>query len=228
MEFLEKIKEMIEVFDSNIFDPKVIYNEAELDGAPFVAPETWGGISFIVAFGKKARSEEIVGHDAGLGKAIAALANFEVDPTVPVTTRKLVLLNEFCWDVRDLDADIFRVGHWRVEVEVLKVNGAEAHSFAREYTIEHQLEEFKGPSVGANIPRVTDVIASDDDASAIWIVFIRTNLTNNHGVADFFSFVEWYVMTINDEEGVGACNPFGIGGGPRANFLTQMSKLIGI
>jgi hypothetical protein len=38
MEFLEKIKEMVEVFDSNIFDPTVIYNEAELDGAPFVAP----------------------------------------------------------------------------------------------------------------------------------------------------------------------------------------------
>jgi hypothetical protein len=136
MEFLEKIKEMVEVFDSNIFNPKVIYDEAELDGAPFVVPETQDGISFIVAFGKEAKSEEIVGQDAGLGKAIAALANFEVDPTVAVTTRKLVLLNEFRWDVRDLDADVFRVGHWRVEVEVLEVNGAEARSFAREHTIE--------------------------------------------------------------------------------------------
>jgi hypothetical protein len=131
MEFLEKIKEVVEVFNSNIFEPNVIYDEAELDGTPFVVPETWGGFSFIVAFGKKARSEEIVGQDAGLGKAIAALANFEVDLTVAVTTRKLVLLNEFHWDVGDLDADIFRVGHWRVEVEILKVNGAEARSFAR-------------------------------------------------------------------------------------------------
>jgi hypothetical protein len=68
MEFLEKIKEMVEVFDSNIFDPKVIYDEAELDGVPFVAPEARSGISFVVAFGKKARLEEIVGQDAGLGK----------------------------------------------------------------------------------------------------------------------------------------------------------------
>ena len=102
MEFLEKIKEMVEVFDSNIFDPKVIYDEAELDGAPFVAPKAWGEISFIVTFGKEARSEVIVGQDAGLGKAIAALADFKVDPTVAVTTRKLVLLNEFCWNVGDL------------------------------------------------------------------------------------------------------------------------------
>ncbi len=95
MEFLEKIKEMVEVFDPNIFDPKVIYYEAELDGAPFVAPEARGGISFIVPLGKEARSEEIVGQDAGLGKAIAALANFEVDSTVAVPTRKLVFLNQF-------------------------------------------------------------------------------------------------------------------------------------
>jgi hypothetical protein len=95
MEFLEQIMEMVEVFDSNIFDPKVIYDEAELNGAPFVAPEARGGIDFIVPLGKEVRSEEIVSQDAGLGKAIAALSNFEVDPTVAVLTRKLVLLNEF-------------------------------------------------------------------------------------------------------------------------------------
>ncbi len=199
-----------------------------MDGAPFVVPEAQGGISFIVAFGKEARSEEIVSQDAGLGKAIAALANFEVDPTVAVTTRKLVLLNEFCWDVGDLDTDIFRVWHWRVEVEVLEVSGAEARSFAREHTIEQQLEEFKGRSVGANVPQEADVIASDGDVSAIRIIFIRPNLTNDHGVADFFSFVGWYVMIVNDKEGVGAYNPIGIGGGTRANSLTQTSKLIGI
>ncbi len=157
--------------------------------------------------------EEIVCQDAGLGKAIAALANFKVDPTVVVSTCKLVFLYEFRWDVRDLDADIFRVGHWRVEVEILEVNGAEARSFARDHTIEHQLEEFKGRSVGANIPRETDAIAFDGDASIIRIVFIRMHLTNDHGVADFFSFVGRDVMIINDKECVSACNPFGIGGG---------------
>ncbi len=89
MEFLERIKEVVEVFDSNIFYPKVIHDEEELNGTPFVAPETRGGFSFIVAFGKKARLEEIVGQDAGMGKAIAALAKFQVDPTLMVTTRKL-------------------------------------------------------------------------------------------------------------------------------------------
>ena len=38
MAFLEKIKEVVEVFNSNISYPKVIYNEAKLDGTPFVVP----------------------------------------------------------------------------------------------------------------------------------------------------------------------------------------------
>ncbi len=34
---------------------------SELDGPPFVAPETRGGFNFIIAFSEKAGSEEIVG-----------------------------------------------------------------------------------------------------------------------------------------------------------------------
>ncbi len=56
VEFLENVQAVVEVFDSNVFYIKVIYDEAELDGTPFVfvAPESRGGFSFIVAFSKKA------------------------------------------------------------------------------------------------------------------------------------------------------------------------------
>jgi hypothetical protein len=57
---------VVEVFDSHIFHTKVIYNETELDGMPFVAPEARGGVSFIIAFSKKAGSEEIVGQSSGM------------------------------------------------------------------------------------------------------------------------------------------------------------------
>jgi hypothetical protein len=95
-----------------------------------------GGFSFIVTISQKAGSEEIVGQNAGLGQAVAALANFEIDPTIAVSTRKLVFLNEFCWDVRDFDADILGVGHWGIKVEVLEVDGAEACIFARENAVD--------------------------------------------------------------------------------------------
>jgi hypothetical protein len=38
MEFLEDTKEIVEVFKAHIFNTKVIYDEAEMDGSPFVAP----------------------------------------------------------------------------------------------------------------------------------------------------------------------------------------------
>jgi hypothetical protein len=38
MKFLEEVKEMVEVFNAHVFHTKVINNEAELDGWPFVAP----------------------------------------------------------------------------------------------------------------------------------------------------------------------------------------------
>jgi hypothetical protein len=40
MEFLENAEEVVEVFQAHVFDTKVVYDETELDGSPFVAPET--------------------------------------------------------------------------------------------------------------------------------------------------------------------------------------------
>ena len=82
--------------------------------------------------------EEILSQNAGLGKTIAVLANLEVDPTIAVSTRKLVFLNEFRWDVCDFDADVLRVRHWGIKVEVLEVYGPEVCTFAREHTVEQQ------------------------------------------------------------------------------------------
>jgi hypothetical protein len=122
MELLENIAEMVEVFEPNILHPKVINYETKLDGMPFVAPEAWGGFGLVISFSKKAGSEEIIGKDAGLGKAITALANFKVDPTIWIATLKFVLLNEFRRNVCNFNADIFRVWHWSIKVEVLEVN----------------------------------------------------------------------------------------------------------
>jgi len=219
---------VVKVFNSNIFYTKVIHYEAELDGTPFVAPEARGGFNFIVAFSKKAGSEEIVGQNANLGKAIAASANFEVDPTVAVPTCKLVFFKKIGRDVCDFDADILRIGHWGIEVEVLEVDGAESRAFAREDTVEQQLEEFKGHGVGADISWVTNTTTSDGDAGTIRIVFIRLNFTHYHGVADFLSFVSGDVMIVDEKEGVSARNSFGDGGSSGTNSLAQSSKLVGI
>ncbi len=76
---------------------------------PIVVPEAWGGFGFVISSSKKAGLEEIIGKNAGLGKAIIALANFEVIPTVTLTTLEFLLLNEFCRNVCNFNADIFRI-----------------------------------------------------------------------------------------------------------------------
>jgi hypothetical protein len=81
-------------------------------------PEAWGGFGLVKSLSKKAGLEKIVGKNAGLGKAITALANLKVDPPITIVTLKVVLLNEFSWNISNFNADIFGVWHWSIEVEV--------------------------------------------------------------------------------------------------------------
>ncbi len=102
---------MVKVFNSNIFNAKIINNQAKLDGMPFVAPKSWHGGSFKTAFSNKVGSKMIVGKDAGLRKTISALENFKVYPTITVLIQEVVFQDELVWDIRNLDTYIFRIGH---------------------------------------------------------------------------------------------------------------------
>ena len=154
-----------------------------------MAPEARGGFGFVISFSKKAELEEIVGKNAGLGNAITALENFEVNPTNTLATFKFVFLNEFCWNFCDFYVDIFRVRHWGIKVEVFEFNGAEACAWVRKHTVEKQLDKLKGRSVGSNITQDANAIATNGDAGAIRIVFIKPHFTYHHDVANFLSFM---------------------------------------
>ncbi len=195
---------MIEVFDTHVFNTKVINNEAELDGSPFVAPETRSGSRFVVTFGLKASAKEIVGQDACLGKTITSLASFKVDPTITILTGEIVFFNELCRYVQDLDADVFWVRHGSVEVEVLQVDQAKLCPFLRQDTVEKKFDQFKQSRVGADVTWEANAIATNGDAGAIRIIFIRTHFTYYHGMAHIFLFMQRYVVIVNEKEGVSA------------------------
>ena len=77
---------------------------------------------FVEPLGSQVGTEQAVGKDACLGKAIAATADFKEDPAIAVMSEKVVFCNEFIWDVGELDADIFRIRHGHVqEIEVLEI-----------------------------------------------------------------------------------------------------------
>ncbi len=87
------------MLDSNIFYAKVVNNEAELEGTPFVAPEAWRGGCFIESFSEEAGAKKITGQDTSLGKPITALPNFKMDPAFAVTATEVVFREEFVRDV---------------------------------------------------------------------------------------------------------------------------------
>jgi hypothetical protein len=72
---------------------------------------------------------------------VATLVDFEVNPSVMVQTCQLVFVDELIGDVQDFDANVFRLGHRSIQVEVLKVDGAKAGTFLREDTVEEKLEK---------------------------------------------------------------------------------------
>ncbi len=167
-----------------------------------MAPEAWGGFGLVISLSKTVGSEEIVGKNAGLGKAITALANLEVDLPITITTLKVVFLNEFCRNVSNFNADIFEVWNWSIEVEVFEVNGAETCAWARKHTIEVKLDKFKGCNVGSHIAWEADAIAA-----------------YHHGVADFLLFMLRDVVVVNKEEGFSAHNLFCVERWPHAYAL---------
>jgi hypothetical protein len=110
-----------------------------------------------------------------LGKAITTLANFEVDPAIAVTTREVVFLDEFIWDVEELDANIFGLGHRSVKIEILQVNGAEPCTLPGEDTVEEEFDEFKGGSVGVNIAGKANCVATNGDTGLVRVILLRAN-----------------------------------------------------
>ena len=136
VQFFKELQQKVEMFNANVFDTKIIHNEAKLELMPFMAPKSWHGSSFVEALSNKVQSEKVIGQDANLGKSVTALANFKVDPAILVLAQEIVFLDELVWDVRKLDANIFWIRHRSVQIEVLEINGAEPSSFPGEDTIE--------------------------------------------------------------------------------------------
>jgi hypothetical protein len=57
-------------------------------------------------------------------------------------------------------------------VEVLKVDGAKACTFWREYTVEEELEKLQQSCVSTHIARVADAVATNGDPCAVRVILV--------------------------------------------------------
>ncbi len=138
----ESVAKMIQVGITNVLNGKVVNNECNHDGAPFVVPKPKGGGCLVVVEFGKAVSEEFVGKDACLGETIHATAHFKVDPGVVGNLVELVLVDEFLGDVLKLDVDVLWPDEWGVQIEVLEVHGGKPRITLGENTVDEQFDKF--------------------------------------------------------------------------------------
>ena len=154
-----------------------------------------------------------------MGETIAALSDFEVNPAVTVSTREVVLTDELIRDVGKLDANIFRLWHGSIKIEIFEINVAEACALPGEDTVEKEFDEFKRSSVSTNVARIADPVAPNGDTSSIRVVLFGTDFTDHHGMTDLLALVERNVLVVDEEEGVGTCYSLFRWRGTRANAL---------
>ncbi len=154
--------------------------------------------------------------------------DFKVNPSIATQTCELVFVNELAGNVKDFDANLFRIGHGSVKVEVLKVNGAKACTFLREYTVEEELEKFQGHCVSTHIAKVADAVATNGDPYVVRVILVWTDFTYNHGMGYFLSLVRQDGVVVDAKERVGTSYTLRVGGLPLANALAETAELIGV
>jgi len=81
-------------------------------------------------------NKAIVSKDARLREPIASLADFKIHPAITVAANEVVLFNELVRDVRHFNADIFRVGHGSIQIEIFQIDGAKTHTFSRKHAVQ--------------------------------------------------------------------------------------------
>ena len=67
---------------------------------------------------------------------IDAFGDFEVNPSIVCILGEIVFINEFLWDVAELDADVFRPVEQCAEVKVGNVVACKASLWGREDAVE--------------------------------------------------------------------------------------------
>ncbi len=163
-----------------------------------------------------------------MGQAVATLADFKVNPSITVKACKLVFVDELVGDFQDFDANVFRLRHGSVKVEVFEVDRAKAGTFPREYTVEEELEKLQRCCVSTHIARVADAVATNSDLCAVRVGLVWTDFAYDHGMAYFLSLVQRDVAVVNAKERVGTGYTLGAGGITGADALAETAEVIGV
>ena len=131
-------------------------------------------------------------------EAVTALDYLEINPAIASMIGEVIFIDEFLWDVGYFDSHILRTVHWCHEIKVGDVEACKFRISTGQDTVDNQLDEIEPSSWGAHVAGVADAVASNRDASAVWVLLLLSHFTDHFGIYDFTSTVEWDVLVIND------------------------------
>ena len=187
-----------------VFDPKIIHDEGEDYWAPFVPPEPGSHGTLVVVVVLETLFKELVGEAAGLGEAVDAVADLEVDPSVVDEVLEIILVDEVLGDVGELDLAVLGIIERRGEVVVPDVVAYESGAFARENTVEEKFAQVKGRGFSSGVAIIHTKFAHDGDARSVGVVFLRAKLADDSGCGDATAAIKRDILVMNGAKGVGA------------------------
>ena len=102
---------------------------------------------------------------------------------------EIILLNKFLGNVHEFYVHIFRAIHWCLGVKSFFVKAEKALIMMRQDTVNHKLDQVDRTCGRAYIAGILDAASIYGDACTIGIFLLRSDLTHNHGVANFLPYV---------------------------------------
>ena len=96
-------------------------------------------------------------------EAVDTFGDFKVYPTVAAVLFKVVIVDEFLWDLVDMNADIFWAIERRFEVEVGDICCEKFCILSGADAVEDPFDKFEETCLRAHIAEVCNSVASDGD-----------------------------------------------------------------
>ena len=179
---------MLGMFAADVLDAEVINHKGEENGARFMAEEAGGVFTLVVAVFGKVGNEGVVGDAAGLGEAIHAFVDFDVNVTFVDEGFKIVEFKNCLRDERDRDHHELGTGHRGVQVKVLDVHDHEACSWGGDNTVEEELGCGESSGFGADVSGVVNEIAANSPANSTGLSFLGAVCNDVAEVGCFATF----------------------------------------
>jgi len=172
--------QVVHVVHVGDFYPKIIDDEAENYATPDVSPEARSVLALVVTLFGQSLFEELVGDNAGLGEAIHAFANFNIDSSFVVDqVLEVVFDDDLFGDDVESEAHVFRIGHRSVEVEVGQINAEEHGSRGADGGVD---EEFGGEEIrsgNALIAGKVNEVTANSESSAVDLLLLRADVADD-------------------------------------------------